>query len=160
MYNFFPRAMYPFLLILHSWTRWLVLISLIYTTYHAFRSWWTDRSPRIWNTRLMDFTLLIAYLQMVLGLCLYSLSPFVAAFWQQLPQSLHLREVRFFGIEHSVSMLVAVALMRIGTYRAKRQKPDAQRFKTIFLWFGVALLLLLSSIPWGLPPLVNRPFFR
>jgi hypothetical protein len=64
-------------------------------------------------------------------------------------------------MEHSLMMLIAVITITIGSASAKRKTTDNEKFKTITLWFSIALLIILSSIPWPFVPFgANRPFFR
>ena len=48
-------------------------------------------------------------------------------------------------------MLVAIAIAHIGSTRLKRARSDLARFKTGALWFGVAVVAILSFIPWFRP---------
>ena len=75
-------------------------------------------------------------------------------------EAVHERQLRFFGMEHITMMLIAITVITVGSIRAKRKSTDHDKFKTMALWFSVGLLLILMSIPWGFPPLVDRPYFR
>lgn len=57
-------------------------------------------------------------------------------------------------------MITAVVFITIGSMKAKRQKGDDQKFRTILVWYGIALLVILSSIPWSFSPLISRPLWR
>lgn len=151
---------YSYLLSLHSMMRWLVLASLLYSLFRAWRGWkgkhrftQTDNATRHW-------TATIAHIQLFLGLWLYSISPIITYFFESFKTAVHNRDVRFFGMEHSIMMILAVVLITIGSMKAKRKKEDEQKFKTMFVWFGIALLVILSSIPWSFSPLVSRPLWR
>jgi hypothetical protein len=37
----------------------------------------------------------------------------------------------------------------MGFSKHKKQQTDKGRYKTILLYYGIALLLVLSRIPWG-----------
>ena len=54
-------------------------------------------------------------------------------------------EARFFAAEHWVGGLVALGLAHAGLARARRGKPGAR------LLFGLALGVLLLSVPWFRP---------
>lgn len=53
---------------------------------------------------------------------------------------------RFFIIEHSLLMVMAWILVHVGRTVVKRSDND-KKFKKMMLYFGVALLLILLSIP-------------
>ncbi|MDD2950909.1 MAG: hypothetical protein PHU29_08990, partial [Sulfuricurvum sp.] len=61
---------------------------------------------------------------------------------------------------HSFTMLIAILLITVGSALAKRKTSDREKFKTIAIWFTIALLLILAAIPWEFSPLVSRPYFR
>lgn len=56
--------------------------------------------------------------------------------------------LRFFAIEHAVGMLIAIALIHIGRIYAKKHIPDAAKHKRTLLFFGLALLIIIVSLPW------------
>jgi hypothetical protein len=91
---------------------------------------------------------------------LYCISPVVRYFLTFFKTAVHQREIRFFGMEHITMMLIAVVLITIGSMKAKRQPIDKQRFKTMAIWFTIALIIILASIPWQFSPLISRPYFR
>ena len=55
---------------------------------------------------------------------------------------------RFFAIEHIIGMLIAIILVHIGYGYSKKNIPDAVKHKRTFLFYGLALLIILISIPW------------
>ncbi len=79
---------------------------------------------------------------------------------QNFDEAIHLREIRFFGMEHSLMMFVAVSVISVGSAKAKRKNTDRDKFKTMTIWFTIGLLIILSSIPWPFTGLVSRPYFR
>jgi NADH:ubiquinone oxidoreductase subunit 6 (subunit J) len=63
-------------------------------------------------------------------------------------------------MEHITMMLIAIVLMTIGSAKSKRKATDKQRFKTLAIWFTIALVIIFASIPWQFSPLTSRPYFR
>jgi hypothetical protein len=57
-------------------------------------------------------------------------------------------------------MFVAIVLITIGSAKAKRKSNDTQKFKTMLIWFSIALLIIFIAIPWPFSPLANRPYIR
>jgi hypothetical protein len=43
---------------------------------------------------------------------------------------------------------------------AKRDSEDSQKFNAVFLYYSIALLIILVAIPWPFSPLAQRPYFR
>ncbi len=152
--------MYPALLATHSLFRWFVLASLLFALYRAYWGWLTNQSFSKFDNTVRHTTATIAHIQLILGLWLYFISPIVDYFLHHFKAAIHQREHRFFGMEHSLMMFIGIVVITIGSMKAKRQPADKQKFKTIAIWFTIALLIILSSIPWTFSPLVSRPYFR
>jgi len=152
--------MYPTLLATHSVFRWFVLASILFALYRAYRGWLTNQSFSKFDNTVRHTTATIAHIQLILGLWLYIISPIVDYFLHHFEEAVHQREVRFFGMEHSLMMFTGIVMITIGSMKAKRKSVDKQKFKTMAIWFTIALLILLSSIPWAFSPLVSRPYFR
>lgn len=152
--------MYAAVLALHSLVRWLVLISLLLAIFRAYNGWFTGRKFSRFDNRIRLISTTTAQIQLVLGLWLYVISPVIILFLQHFKEMVHERQIRFFGMEHSTMMLIAIILITIGAAKAKRKQKDKEKFKTMAIWFTIALLIILSSIPWAFSPLVSRPWFR
>jgi hypothetical protein len=152
--------MYSVLLVSHSWIRWLVLLSLLFAVYRAYSGW---RSPKPFSKlddRIRFTATLIAHIQFALGLWLYFVSPVVDYFLENFAEAVHMREIRFFGMEHITMMVVAVIVLTIGSIKVKRAHGDQEKFKKMFFWFATALLIIFFSIPWSFSPFTSRPLYR
>lgn len=152
--------MYSNIIFLHSLTRWLVLVSLLYVLYKSingliFRKKFTplDNKARHWSAT-------IAHIQLIFGIWLYFISPVIDYFLHHYKEAVKQPEVRFFGMEHSVMMLLAIVFITLGSAKAKRKETDKDKFKTLAIWYTIALLLILLMIPWPFSTLSSRPFLR
>lgn len=152
--------MYSTILALHSLVRWFVLVSLLFAIFRAFSGWFSSRKFSRLDNTIRHWTATIAHIQLVFGLVLYFISPIVNYFLHNFSDAVHRREIRFFGMEHSLMMMTAVVVITIGSAKAKRKQTDIEKFKTMALWYGIGLLIILSSIPWAFSPLTSRPSFR
>ncbi len=152
--------MYPVLLSFHSWIRWLVLISMVFATYRAYLGWRTNKPFSKLDDRTRVTTITIAHIQLVLGLWLYFISPVVDYFLKNFQDAVHMREVRFFGMEHITMMVIAVIILTIGSVKVKHTTGDQQKFKKMFFWFATVLLIIFLSIPWSFSPFTSRPLYR
>lgn len=152
--------MYEVLLRLHSFTRWLVLISLVVAIIVAYKGWLGKKSFTPFANKVRHITATVAHVQLLLGLLLYFISPLVQYFLTYFKEAVHQREYRFFGMEHISMMVIAVTLITIGSSSAKRKTNDTTKYRIMALLFTVALLVILSSIPWPFSPVVSRPWIR
>jgi hypothetical protein len=152
--------MYTILLALHSGFRWFVLTSILFTLFNAYKGWWFHKKYTAFDNYTRHATATLAHIQLALGISLYFISPVIDYFIKNFREAIHQRELRFFGLEHSSMMLLAILILTIGSIKAKRKSTDKEKFKTIALWFSLSLFILLTSIPWAFSPLVSRPNFR
>lgn len=152
--------MYSTLLALHSLIRWFVLASLLLAIFWAYRGWLSGKIYSRFDNSIRHWTATIAHIQLTLGVWLYFISPVVSYFLSNFSKAVHIREIRFFGMEHSFMMLTAITIITIGSAKAKRKATDREKFKTMAIWFTIGLLIIISSIPWSFSPLTSRPNFR
>jgi hypothetical protein len=152
--------MYTALLTVHSWLRWVVLLAALFVLVRAIagvaqRRPWTpaDDSAAKWFGVSLDVQLLI-------GLIIYFfLSPFTMSAWSDIGGAMRDAATRFIVIEHQVGMIIAVALAHIGRARIRKARDDARRHRLALIFFGLAFVIMLASIPWpGRPS--GRALFR
>lgn len=152
--------MYQTLTFYHSIMRWLVVFSLILSLYRACKGYFykdvfsnTDNAIRHW-------TATIAHIQLMVGMILYFQSPLVKYFLANFKTAVHDFNMLFFGLIHSSLMLVAIVLITVGSASAKRKDTNASKFKTMIVWYSIALIIIIIAVPWPFSPLANRPYFR
>ena len=68
-------------------------------------------------------------------------------------------ELRFFGMEHMLGMIIGIIVAQVGSIKAKKQSSDAGKFRTAFFWFLAATIIILLMIPFGIWN-AERPLFR
>src|SRR5690606_22228245 len=103
--------MYQILLPLHSLVRWLVLIFLIFSILRAYKGRIKKQRFSNFDNILRTITVNVVQLQFCIGIVLYLLSPVVSYFLHNFSEAVHLRELRFFGMEHITMMVLAVAVI-------------------------------------------------
>jgi hypothetical protein len=152
--------MYTGLLILHSWFRWVVLLSGIAAVAGAVAG---VTSRRAWlpvdDRRIALFTISLD-VQMLMGIILYALlSPVTRSGFENMSLTMRDPVLRFFVVEHLVGMVAAVALAHIGRARVRKAADAAARHRSVLIFGGLALVVILLSIPWpGMP--AGRVLFR
>jgi hypothetical protein len=135
---------YNILIHLHSGVRWLLLLSIILALVYAFLKYrmnkFKNRSGCIFNR----LTLIFTHLQFVAGLVLYFISSKVIFAAESMKEPL----LRFFLVEHIALMLVAVELITVGFIKFQKAEEQQKRHKITLIYYGIAFLLFLVSIPW------------
>lgn len=152
--------MYSTLIFLHSLTRWLVVISLLIAIYRGYAGFKFHRKFTATDNAVRHWTATIAHVQLIIGILVYTQSPAIRYFWKHTREALQNRDITFYSLIHASVMLLAIVLVTIGSAKAKRMQTDADKFRTMFLWFFIAFILIFLTVPWPFSPLSNRPFFR
>ncbi|MEO6213461.1 MAG: hypothetical protein ABIP65_07515 [Vicinamibacterales bacterium] len=149
--------MYTAVLMIHSWLRWAVLVAGLLAVARAATAGgrpWTpadDRSTR-WFTIALD-------VQVLLGLLLYFvLSPFTREAMGDFGAAMKTSGLRFWAVEHTFGMIIGAALAHVGAVRI-RKAPMPRKHRLAVIFFGLALLVILASIPWP-GTAAGRPLFR
>ncbi len=152
--------MYFTILALHSWVRWLVVAGLLFAIFRAYSGLLSKRNFTRFDNSVRLWTTTIVHIELIFGLWLYFISPVVDYFLHHFKEATQQPETRFFGMEHSMMMIVAILIITIGSARVKRKPTDREKFKTMAVWFSIGLLIILMFIPWPFSPFADRPFFR
>lgn len=126
----------------HSGLRWVVLALLVAATFMSLLKWRSNAPYTEGGRKLNLFTMIFMHIQLLLGLVLFFMSGRVD--FSQMKDAMF----RFFSVEHSVMMLLAIALVTIGYSKSKKATEEAKKYKTVFIYYGIALLLVLVAIPW------------
>jgi len=152
--------MYNALLVSHNLLRWVVLILILVTIFKGFSGWSGSKTYTKGDDKLRLFSVLSVHIQLIIGIVLYFISPITKMFMNNFSDAVKDSSIRFFGMEHSIMMIIAVVLITIGSAKAKRKIEDKKKFRTLAIWFTIALLIMLASIPWEFSPMASRPNFR
>ena len=140
--------MYAAALIVHSWLRWLVVLTGLMAFFRAAsgasgRKPWRPSDDRagFWFVMSLD-------VQVLIGLLLYFfLSPLSRQALHDFGGAMKNTGLRFWGVEHAFGMLIGVALAHVGRVRT-RKADSLRRHKVAAVFFGLALAVILLSIPW------------
>ncbi len=152
--------MYQTLTFLHSTFRWLVLLSLLYAIFIDYKGYFSNKEFSKTDNTVRHWTTTIAHIQLILGIIFYSQSPIIKYFWKNFSDAKQSLDLLFFGLIHISLMLLAIVLITIGSAVSKRKPTDKEKFKTMLIYFFIALLIIFIAIPWPFSPLANRPYFR
>jgi hypothetical protein len=99
-------------------------------------------------------------LQLLIGLVLYfGLSPITRAAFQDFGAAMGNSMLRFWAVEHIFGMVIAVALAHVGRVRVRKMTDPVRRHKLAAIFFGLALVAIVATIPWPGTP-AARPLFR
>lgn len=122
--------MYTTLLSLHSVFRWLIVIGVIYTLYRAYTGLAANKTFTSADANTRKYTVIAAHIQLLLGLALYFLSPMVQYFMSNFSAAVKIKEMRFYGMEHSIVMILAIILITIGSAVSKKKESDRAKIQS------------------------------
>lgn len=128
----------------HSGLRWLVLGLLVFAVLNALMKMMNNKSFTAQDGKINFLTPRAMEIQFLVGIILYFVSGRVLSLGDAMGEA----TARFFSLEHPVAMIVAVALVSIGSARVKKAEDSNARFRTTLIFFGLALAITLAMIPW------------
>jgi protein-S-isoprenylcysteine O-methyltransferase Ste14 len=140
--------LYSFLLHLHSVIRWVVLLLLLIA---IFNSLVAGSRPYIrTDARTGSILTGFADLMLLIGLALWYFGPRGYKLIESMGMSAAMKDpyARFFAIEHLTGMVIAIVLLHIGKAQGKKAISDSSKHRRTLIFYLLALLIILISIPW------------
>jgi hypothetical protein len=128
--------------------RWIVLLLLLIAIFNSLVAGSrpfirTDARTGLFLIIITDFMILVGIYQWFAGPWGY----------QQI-QTRGMGEVmkdstaRFFAVEHFAGMILAAILIHIGKTQGRKHIPDKAKHRRTVIFYTLALLIILVSIPW------------
>ncbi|QHT68305.1 hypothetical protein GXP67_17490 [Rhodocytophaga rosea] len=133
----------------HSYWAYLVLLTLLIAVVNAIIGLAGNKTFTSRDRFLALFALIAAHTQLLIGLVLYFVSPLGARNLSNMGEAMKNPGLRLYVVEHPLVNIIAIVLITIGYSRAKRLPTDNSKFKTLTIMYLIALVLLLSRIPWN-----------
>ena len=135
---------------LHSGWAYITLFILIFAVANALIGLTSKKEFKDKDLRISLFALIIAHLQLIIGFIAYFVSAqFAYVLDNGMGAAMKQPEIRLFVIEHPLMMILAIVLITMGFSKHKKQTTDKGKFKTVALYYGIALVFVLSRIPWS-----------
>jgi len=145
-----PSIAYSWIQPLHSYLAYIALVILFLAVANAITGLF---SKRIFNMgkdlRLSLFALILCHIQLLVGLILFFVSPSGLNAIQEFGMGGLTPAARLLAVEHPTINIIAIVFITIGWSRHKKFMEGDKKFKSIAIFYGIGLLLILSRIPWG-----------
>jgi len=141
-------SLYSAMLHAHSVGRWIVLLLLLFAIINSLLA---GNRPYIRSDNRLGLLLTIfADLMLLIGIYLWFAGPLGYKLFQHDNMSTVMKDPynRFFAVEHLAGMLIAIILIHIGKAQGKRPIGDKAKHRRTMIFYLVALLIILASIPW------------
>ncbi len=143
--------MYQTIQFIHSYWAYLVLVVVLLATINALAGFFSKREYAARDFRISLFALIVTHIQVLIGLILYFISPFGFQNILNLGMGPVMKDSNFrlFAVEHPLVMILTVIFITIGYSKHKKKLLSHGKFKTLAIFYAIALVLLLSRIPWS-----------
>lgn len=128
----------------HSGWRWIVLILLVAAVIKMHVGWKKKKEFTSGDKKLALFAMIAFHIQFLFGWILYFKSLKVEFFDGMMKDAMY----RFFTVEHSLIMTIAMVLITMGYSKSKKKTEDTAKFKSVAVFYTIALALILIGIPW------------
>ena len=134
--------MYTALLHTHSSIRYVVLIMLLIVIVKSLLGL-VNKKPFVKLDNTLSLILLIAtHIQVVAGLLLYFVSPFVKFGSETMSDKF----TRYWTVEHIFAMIIAVVLITAARSTSKKMTDATARHKRLFIFNTLALVIIVATI--------------
>ncbi|HEX5150810.1 MAG TPA: hypothetical protein VFW07_05150 [Parafilimonas sp.] len=139
--------MYTFLLGLHNLLRWVILLLLIINIIRHFAA--INQPFAAIDKKLGLWLMIAAHIQLLVGLYewfagAWGLQNFINNGAQVMQNSTG----RFFAVEHSVAMIIAIALITFARGVFRKNLTDSKKHRRCIVLYLLALIIILAMIPW------------
>ncbi len=143
--------MYTTIQFIHSYWAYLTLLIVLLATINALAGFFSKREYGPKDFRISLFALIVTHIQVLIGLILYFISPlgFQNILNMGMGPVMKDSTFRLFAVEHPLVMIFTVIFITIGYSKHKAKLLSSRKFKTLAIFYAIALVLLLSRIPWN-----------
>ena len=143
--------MYTTLQFLHSYWAYLVLLIVTLATFNALIKYFAKKEYSPKDFRISLFALIVSHLQLLLGLALYFVSPLGMKSISTNGMGAVMKDsaLRLNVVEHPMMMILMVVFITIGYSKHKKKLVSTPKFKMLAIFYTIALILMLSRIPWN-----------
>lgn len=136
--------------VIHSYWAYLVLLLLILSTANALIGLVSKREYSAKDFRISLSTLITSHIQLLIGIVLYFTNNYVSQFTEiGMGEIMKNSALRSTLVEHPITMIIALVLITIGYSKHKKKLTSKPKFKTLSIFYTIALVLILSKIPWN-----------
>ena len=130
---------------IHSYWAYLVLFVLIYAVVNAVIGLIQKKEFTHKDFRLGLFALITTHIQFLIGLGLYIASGRYNINGEVMKDA----GARLLALEHPIMMILSIVLITIGWSKHKKDVKSESKFKKFTVFYGLALVIILSRIPWS-----------
>ena len=141
--------MYSTLIFIHSWLRWVLLILGLIVIIKAYIGWIGNKKYSASDDTMSISLIALFHTQLIIGLLLYIFfSPLIKSAFQDFGVAMKDSQLRYWAVEHSFIMILSIFIAQFGRIRIKKAHSALNKHRNAAIYFTMALILILSRIPW------------
>lgn len=142
--------MYETVKFIHSYWAYLVVIMLLIASVNAIIGLVGKREYGATSFRISLFTLIVSHIQLLIGIVLYFSAPYFKMFGEVgMGGVMKDPTLRLYNVEHPLVMILAIVFITMGYSKHKAKLTSTPKYKTLAIFYTLALILVLSRIPWS-----------
>ena len=134
---------------LHSFLPYLLLTVLLFAFVRSVIAYRGQHSHSEGHRKNGLILLILAHTQLLIGGILYFVSPMSTSGLNNLGASMKDPTLRLYTLEHPLMMILAIVLITTAYSKSKKDISSHLKHKIKSIYFGLALVLILSRIPWS-----------
>jgi len=138
--------MYEFIQKFHSGWAYLALLLVVVAVLNSVIGMVSKKEFSSKDRAIALLGLIFSHVQLLVGLVLYFVSPLGKAGLSEMSNA----AIRLTALEHPLINIIGIVLITIGWSKHKKTTSSEAKFKTISIFYGIGLVLILSRIPWHL----------
>jgi hypothetical protein len=140
--------MYQIILTAHHYISFLALALLALAAINGFMGTRTEKIFDNQSRKINLFALISTHTMFLLGIILLVISPVALNAYADMGAAMKDSAIRKAVIEHPFTNIIAVVLATIGNAKSKKTNSHGARYKASMIFFGLALVLILSRLPY------------
>ena len=141
--------MYTGLKHLHSFLPYLLLTVLVLALVKSFIAYRTNQVHTDAHRKNGLIVLILAHIQLLIGMALYFISPKSVTALSDIGAAMKDSTLRLYALEHPLMMIIAIVFITMAYSKSKKEIADSLKHKVKSVYYLIALVLILSRIPWS-----------
>lgn len=134
--------MYHPILITHSVLRFVILLFVLIVIYNSIKGMMGKTAFSRFDLKMFNFLTIASHLQLVVGIVLYFISPFVVFAATTMKDS----TMRYWTVEHITLMIIGIVVLTIGNMKLKKAGNSSQNHKKAFIYVAITTLIFVLGI--------------
>ena len=136
---------------IHSYWAYVTLILIIVAVLNSLIGWFSNKEFASKDRKIALFALIASHIQLLIGIVSFFTSSYfevmkVSGMGEVMKNSV----IRKAIIEHPTMMIIAIVLITMGFSKHKKKENSTAKFKTISIFYTIALIVTLAMIPWSI----------